>query len=80
MYYIAKILNKDLYLNQISYGLSGHETTYHMICKTPLLFSERNDLKELLDYYKAGFGKIINDIDDSTINDIIIKKVELIIK
>jgi hypothetical protein len=80
MYYIAKIKDKDLYLNQTTFGLSGGETSYYFISKTPMLFDGRSDLKETLEYFKSGFGKIINDIDDSDINDLVIKRVDLVIK
>lgn len=76
-YYIAKIKDKDLFLNQRTFGLSGNETSYYFISKTPMLFSEKNDLKETLDYFKSGFDKIINDIDDSNIIDLTIKKVKV---
>ncbi len=80
MYYIAKIKDKDLYLNQSTFGLSGSETSYYFISKTPMLFDGRSGLKETLDYFKSKFGKIINDIDNSDINDLVIKKVDLVIK
>lgn len=51
MYYIAKIKDKDLYLNQTTFGLSGNETSYYFISKTPMLFIDKSDLKETLDYY-----------------------------
>ena len=80
MYYIAKIKDKDLYPNRSTFGLSGSETSYYFISKTPILFDGRSDLKETLNYFKSGFGKIINDFDNSDINDLVIKKVDLIIK
>lgn len=80
MYYIAKIKDKYLYLNQKTFGLSGSETSYYFISRTPMLFDDRSDLKETLYYFKSGFDKIINDIDDSDVNDLLIKRVELIIK
>jgi hypothetical protein len=80
MYYIAKIKDKNLYLNQSSFGLTGNETTYYFISMTPMLFINKNDLKETLDYFKKGFGKIVNKIDDSNVKDLTIKKIELLIK
>lgn len=80
MLYIAKIKDKDLYLNKTTFGISGNETSYYFISKTPMLFDSRSDLKETLEYFKSGFGKIINDIDDSNIDDLVIKRIDLIIK
>lgn len=80
MFFVAKVKNKDLYLNQSSYGIHGEETTYYLISKTPELHPDRSGLKETIDYFKSGFGKIVNDIDESTINDLEIKKVEIFVK
>jgi hypothetical protein len=70
---------KDLYLNKSSWGFPGQETSYYFISQTPMLFSERSDLKETLDYFKIPGvkNKITNDIDGSDPKELIIKKVEI---
>jgi hypothetical protein len=74
--FIAKVKDKNLFLNKSSWGLPGEETTFYAISKTPELFDGREDLKETLDFFKSGFGKIVNDIDDSDVKDLVIKKIE----
>jgi hypothetical protein len=75
--YILKVKNKDLYINKTSYGIEGEETSYYIFSKIPEIFASKSDAKETLTYYRSGFGQIKNDIDDSTVKDLEIKKIEI---
>jgi len=76
--FVIKVKNKELYLNTRKFGLPGSETSYHAILKYPEIFSSRSDCKETLLYYTSNYGKIVNDIDDSTVYDLEIKKIKII--
>jgi len=87
--YVIKVKDKELYLNNTSFGFKGSETTYKIICKYPEIFASRSDCNETLSFYKLGKDKIINDIsffnkngelekDNSTVDDLEIKKIKII--
>ncbi len=80
MFFVAKVKGKNLYLNERSSGMQGEKVSFHFISKTPMLFDGSSELRETIRFYQAGFGKLINEIDDSTIDDLIVQQCKLTLK